>query len=376
MTIAVAVLLGGLALVALALHLVSIGMVALRLRQPVRAPACDMPVTLLAPVCGIEPGIGRTLATFFAVEHPGLQLIFCAADPADPVLPLVGDLIGRHPGTDATLLIGEDRVSGNPKLNNLVKGWGAARGRFVIMADSNQLLPPDYVGQLLERLRPGVGLVSSPAVGVEPVGPWARIEAAFLNTHQARWQLAADSAGTGFAQGKTLGWRKDVLDRAGGPAALGRDLAEDVGSTKVVRAAGLSVRLPRMPFAQPLGQRSRATVIGRQLRWARIRRAGFPALYAAEIASGAFLPVLALAVLAAGGLIAPMTVAGVVAVWYGAEWALARAAGWPASAADVAAMIGRDVLMPVIWVLGWRGGISWRGTDVTVGDARTARQAG
>ena len=40
----------------------------------------------------------------------------------------------------------------------------------------------------------------------------AEVEAGFLNTYQARWQLAADSAGFGFAQGKSMLWRRDLLD--------------------------------------------------------------------------------------------------------------------------------------------------------------------
>ena len=35
-------------------------------------------------------------------------------------------LIAAHPEIPARLLVGADRISGNPKLNNLVKGWSAA----------------------------------------------------------------------------------------------------------------------------------------------------------------------------------------------------------------------------------------------------------
>ncbi len=61
------------------------------------------------------------------------------------------------------------------------------------------------------------------------MGFWGELECAFLDTYQARWQLAADQLGNGFAQGKTLFWRRDILDAAGGPAALGAEMAEDLG---------------------------------------------------------------------------------------------------------------------------------------------------
>ena len=96
------------------------------------------------------------------------------------------------------------------------------------MADSNVLLPRDYLAILLARWTPGTGLVSSPPAGVRPEGFWAELECAFLDTYQARWQLVADQIGNGFAQGKTLFWRRDILDAAGGPAALGAEMAEDL----------------------------------------------------------------------------------------------------------------------------------------------------
>ena len=61
------------------------------------------------------------------------------------------------PSDPARLLIGDDRVSANPKLNNVVKGWKAARHDWVIIADSNVLMPPDYIQRLLKRWRPNTG---------------------------------------------------------------------------------------------------------------------------------------------------------------------------------------------------------------------------
>ena len=196
------------------------------------------------------------------LDYPTFEVLFCVASPNDPALPLLHRLIAAHPAIAARILIGADKISGNPKLNNCAKGWRAAAHPFVLMADSNVLLPPDCLTRLLERWTPDTGLVSSPPIGVEPAGFWARLECAFLNTFQARWQLAADRTGHGFAQGKMLFWQRDLLERAGGIAVLGQEMAEDVAATKVVRATGLKVRLPARLFAQPTGPRSFAAVEG------------------------------------------------------------------------------------------------------------------
>ena len=129
-------------------------------------------------------------------------------------------------------------------------------------------------------------------------GFWAELECAFLNTYQARWQYIADAFGFGFAQGKTMLWRRADLERAGGIEALANEVAEDAAATKVVRGAGLKVQLVDRPFPQPLGYRTAAEVWHRQVRWARLRRASFFAYFLPEAVSGGVLPMIALAVVA------------------------------------------------------------------------------
>jgi len=65
------------------------------------------------------------------------------------------------------------------------------------------------------------------------------------------------------------------------------------------------------------------------------------------------------------GAVPGLALAGVAALWYGAEIALARAHGWPAAPRDIAAMLLRDALLPVLWVATWRSrGFTWRGAVV------------
>ncbi len=343
------------------LHLATVALGLLRARRPAPPPPAAQPlITLLRPVCGLDRFDAETLESGFALHYPNYEMIFCAAHADDAAVPLLRRLIAAHPQVRAQLLIGEDRRTANPKLNNLFKGWQAAQGDLVVMTDANLLLPPDYLDTLLAAMGPGTGLVSAPPAGIRPEGLWGAVEAAFLNGLQARWQLAADSVGIGFAQGKTLMWRRAVLDAAGGPAALGRDLAEDVAATRVTRAAGLRVRLPARPFGQPIGRREAGAVWQRQLRWSRVRRAGFPGLFALEILLGPWVPGLALALLA-GAIWLPL----LLVLWYGLEWALTRAFGWPARPLDLLAAVLRDLLLPALWVVTWRRrGFSWRGTEM------------
>ena len=79
--------------------------------------------------------------------------------PDDPAIALVESLIARHPEVPARLLIGEDLASPNPKLNNIAKGWAAAAHDWIVIADSNVLMPRDYLQRLLLTWRKSTGVV-------------------------------------------------------------------------------------------------------------------------------------------------------------------------------------------------------------------------
>jgi ceramide glucosyltransferase len=353
------------------IHLTTVAVAILRCRphatagQPYAAT-----VSVIRPVCGLDNYCEETLRSSFALDYARYDILFCAANGRDPVVPLVERLIAEHPGVAARLLIGDERISQNPKLNNICKGWEAATGDWVIIADSNVLMPPDYVQRLLGAWLPDTGLVCSPPIGCLPSGLWGELECAFLNTYQARWKYFADTLGFGFAQGKTMLWRREDLHRAGGLRALAQELAEDAASTKVVRDAGKRVRLVDCPFPQPLGRRSMSDVWKRQLRWARLRRDSFNACYAPEIFSTGLLPILAAALAAAAANMSPLAGTALAgAVWYGGEALLAHTARWPLSLYSPLAWILRDVLLIPLWIAGWFGNdIVWRGNQMDLAD--------
>lgn len=359
----------GVCTVASLAHLASTGLVAARAardrRRPSTAPTRP-PVTILRPVRGLENHLEEALASSFTLDWPEYEVLFCVKDPDDPVVPLVERLIGANPHIAAKLLVGDDPISINPKLNNTVKGWRAARFDHIAMVDSNVVMPRDFLDRLLAVWKPGTGLVCAPPTGSRPDGFWAELEVAFLNTYQTRWQLFADLVGTGFAQGKVMLYRRSILEPLGGIEALAAEPAEDAATTKLLRAAGYRIRLVPRPFEQALGRRTLAEVWNRQVRWARLRRETFPQFYAAEIASGAFLPGLACGVWAwAAGMPVLPALGLLLAFWYAAEAALARGAGWHLGRWSLPAMLLRDLLIPVLYVQGWVGnGFVWRGNTM------------
>ncbi len=356
----------------LLVNLASIAIAAWRLDPDgVEAPAAarPQPVSIVIPVRGIETFSRETLASAFRLEWDEYELIFCVAERADPIVAAIEAAMAAHPRVAARVLVGDDRISANPKLNNCVKGWRAARHDWVAIADSNVLMPKDFVRRLMAARRKDTGLVCSTPLATRPGNFWAEVECAFLNTHQVRWQYAGEALGFGFAQGKTMLWSKPLLDANGGIEALAADIAEDAAATKLVHRLGLKVHLVSSPFEQPLGRRSLREIWARQSRWARLRRVTFPAFFAPEILLGALPPlVLALAAAAIGGVSLPATAAFVLAAAYLPELLLARAKNWRLSPYALPALLARDLVMPVVWLRSWVvGRFEWRGNSMTAG---------
>ncbi len=309
------------------------------------------PVSIVRPLCRLETFSEETLRATFELDYPEYEIIFCVQSTHDPIIPLAEKLIAEHPEREAQLLIGDDYISANPKLNNCVKGWRAARHDYVVLADSNALPPRDYIQTMLAAFTEETAMTVSMPIGSRPGSFWAHVECAILNTFQARWQYGAEAIGIGFAQGKNMMWRREVLDRAGGICVLASDIAEDAASTKVIRAQNMDVRLVDMPFEQPLGVRTMHEVYSRHVRWARLRRVTFPAFYVPECMNGSAAAVVL------GGYAAlqmeanvALTMLLIVASLHIGEMLLAKACGFALSWQTPFALLARDAMLPVMFV--------------------------
>ena len=84
------------------------------------------PVTLLKPVCGLEPRLEANLESFFRQDYPQFEIVFGARAESDPALAVVRRLCRRYPAVPVTVVLNrfdpEDRLHGE----NLE--WLTARG--------------------------------------------------------------------------------------------------------------------------------------------------------------------------------------------------------------------------------------------------------
>ena len=159
---------------ATAIHIASIVVAIVRFRRSTlgEAPSARKfpPISLVRPLCGIDNFAAETLRSTFDLDYPRCEILFCVASAKDPVVPLVEGLMAERPEAGAKLLVGDDKLSSNPKLNNVLKGWRAARHDWIVIADSNVLMPRDYIQRLLATWQSDTGLVCSPPMPARASG--------------------------------------------------------------------------------------------------------------------------------------------------------------------------------------------------------------
>ena len=118
------------------------------------------PVTVLKPLCGNEPRLGENLVTFCEQTYPEYQLLFGVRDPLDPAIAVVERLKAWYPQRDIELVV-DPRVHGaNLKVSNLINMERRARHPWLVLADSDVAVAPDYLERVSAPLAdPGVGIV-------------------------------------------------------------------------------------------------------------------------------------------------------------------------------------------------------------------------
>ena len=69
-----------------------------RKRAEPLAPRKDAPpVSIVRPLCGVDPFSQETLASTFALDYPAYEVVFCLASADDPIAPLVRRIMAAHP---------------------------------------------------------------------------------------------------------------------------------------------------------------------------------------------------------------------------------------------------------------------------------------
>ncbi|HEY7611095.1 MAG TPA: glycosyltransferase family 2 protein [Alphaproteobacteria bacterium] len=354
---------------ALAFHIASVA-AALTQASFRRRRAADTgarpPVSIIVPTRETGPAFRQRLAELASLAYPDFEIIV-ASERREPEVEAALAALAPERAARVRTSIDATRHSFNPKVNVQIAAYRAAAHDLIFMTDDNVRSPPDRIDSLLPYLGGEVGLVSAAAIGVEPEGLVAEIEAAYMNGYGARFLLGADRIGRSIAMGKTLLFRRADLDRAGGILALTRGMAEDSVIRESLAAIGFTTVLAPMPALQPLGRRRFADMFARQLRWMAARRWHTPFAFWSELLLGFVVAGVvgggAVALLLGGDFV--LGLAGTWGLWLSLDLACTRALGWPVFWRYPLAWTLRELLLPAMWLLTLtKRSVAWRGNEV------------
>jgi ceramide glucosyltransferase len=259
-------------------------------------------VSVLKPLCGIEPRLYENLVTFCEQEHPCFQLLFGVSSPVDPAIVVVRRLQAAYPHCDIELVI-DSRVHGsNLKVSNLINMAQRARHDIIVLADSDIAVEPDYLNTVTAPLaNPGTGVVTCLYRAQSVGGFWPRVGALFINEWFAPSVRVAHAGGSRrFGFGATLALRRTTLEDIGGFETLKDCLADDYWLAEHARALGLTTVLSSVMVATDVIEPTFTTLWLREMRWLRTIRSVNPAGFASLIITFTAPWLLTGALLAAG----------------------------------------------------------------------------
>ncbi|XP_065842593.1 ceramide glucosyltransferase-B-like isoform X2 [Oscarella lobularis] len=237
-------------------------------------------VTIVKPLLGDDGNLNDNLEGYFKLDYPSnkFEILFCVMDPDDPAKAIVDSLIAKYPSVDARLLTGGKHIGINPKINNMHVAVSGARHDFIWLSDSNIMVRPENLKELVACLDPTVGLVHQLPYALPADSFAALVDKIYFGTQHARVYLVADMLKRNCANGMSWLLRKSALEEVGGLAAFSEYLAEDFFIGKTLWERGWKLSLCSLPALQ----NPSATVTSlsrfrnRMIRWTRLRASMMP----------------------------------------------------------------------------------------------------
>jgi len=242
--------------------------------QPTETPLPG--VSIIKPLMGVDPNLYGNLETFFTMNYPVYEIVFCIEDENDPAIMLVKKLMEKYPLVDASIFIGGADVGVNPKINNMQPGYLASKYPLVLISDSGIRMKEDTLLDMVQLMSDDVGLVHQLPFTCDREGFAATVEKIYFGTLVARIYLVADLLRINCHTGMSALMRKCLINEVGGIQAFSCYLAEDFFFAKSFSDRGWRIRVASLPALQNSGFCEITSFQARLQRWAKLRVAMLP----------------------------------------------------------------------------------------------------
>ena len=123
-----------------------------RASQPKSFPAEFPQVTLLKPLCGLEPNLEANLESFFLQDYPNFEIIFGTRDGTDAALAVVHKVQRRYPHVATKIVFSGEPDRPSAKVCSLQKMYSVASSNYFIISDSDVEVRPNYLREVVPPL--------------------------------------------------------------------------------------------------------------------------------------------------------------------------------------------------------------------------------
>jgi ceramide glucosyltransferase len=327
------------------------------------------PISILKPLRGADPRMYEAFRSHCLQDYPAFELIFGVADASDPAVAEVERLQREFPSRSIRLLVCPKLLGTNRKVSTLVQLLPQARYDWLLINDSDVLVPPDYLRRIAACFETGTGMVTALYRAAHNPHPGAtlssRLEALTIATDFAGGVLSAYAleGRLTFGLGSTLALRREALEAIGGLRPLLDYLADDYELGNRIAHAGFDVVLTPLVVETALPRAGFGEMFQHQLRWARTirdrRPGGFIGLGVTHVLPWALLACLcsglagwSLGLLAAAALLRFAVSAALCTSVLHDE----------AADLDLWLLPLRDVIALLVWITSFAGStVVWRG---------------
>ncbi len=331
------------------------------------ATRSETQVSVLKPLCGVDEDLETNLRSFFVQRHASYELIFGVEGERDPAIAVARKLCAEYPHIPSKVVVHRGGFGINPKMSNLRAMLAHASHDVVVVSDSNIRVGADYLSELAVALdEKDVGLVTSLFAGVGEKSIGATLENLHLNgTVVSAIAISTELLDHPAVVGKSMMFRRSVIDRLGGFTTVKDVLAEDYVIGRMFHEAGYKVRLTKTPIHNVVRTASVETFFARHVRWGMIRVRLVPLAFALEPLS---IPLVVAAIAITLGLPALATLAwaaSLTLVRDSITWTMLRGSRGLLRALPLAFI--RDLAILAAWMtVPFSRHVTWRGKRVRV----------
>lgn len=245
-------------------------------QRVVTAPTPQVPpISVLKPVCGLDSDALERYMSFCRQTYAEYEVLFGVADPDDPGIPVIHQVIARCPGVPIRLICPIPLSGPNAKIS-IVRALAAeARHDVLVIADSDVWAPASLLADLAVPLGDAaVGAVSCLYRGDSTGALAGDLEALAISTEFMPGVLVAERLeGIRFALGAVMAVPRARVEEIGGFAALADYCADDFELGRRIHARGYQVRLADgIVVATACESAGVAALLRHQVRWAVTQR--------------------------------------------------------------------------------------------------------